>query len=63
MYVRKTKDEYEIQGYYGGQYGWECVTTEETWKEAKEQVKCYRDNEPYSFRIRTKRIPIIDEEE
>lgn len=56
MYKRKTQDEYEIQGNYG--HGWECVTTEENWKAAKEQVRCYRDNEPYSFRIVKKRVPI-----
>ena len=26
--------EYEIQGYYGAQYGFECVTTEETYADA-----------------------------
>ncbi len=54
-YIRKTIDEYEIQGNYG--LGWECVTTEDTWKDAKAQVKCYRENESYSFRIRKKRVP------
>ena len=56
MYIRKTKDEYEIQGNYG--YGWETVTTEETFRAAKEQVKCYRDNEPGSHRIKMVRVPI-----
>ncbi len=56
-YIRKTADEYEIQGYYGATYGYECVTTEETYKAAKEQIKCYRENEPgVSFRIVKKRV-------
>lgn len=58
-YVRKTKDEYEIQGYYGSTYGYETVTTEKTWKEAKAQIKCYRENEPgIDFRIQKKRVRI-----
>jgi len=31
-YQRKTTDEYEIQGNYGYNYGFECVTTEATRK-------------------------------
>lgn len=61
MYVRKTKDEYEIQGYYGGQYGWECVTTEETWKEAMVNLRLCRENEPYPFRCRKKRVPVVQD--
>jgi len=53
-YTRKTYDEYEIQGNYG--YGWEMETAEETYKEAKEQLKCYRENGPGSYRIVKKRI-------
>ena len=56
-YIRKTVDEYEIQGYYGPQYGYEMVTVEETYKDAKAQLKCYRENEPgVSFRIVKKRV-------
>ncbi len=53
-YTRKTADEWEIQGNYG--HGWECVTTEETWKDAKAQVKCYRANESAPFRVVKKRV-------
>lgn len=54
-YKRKTEDEYQIQGKY--QFGWETVTTEETWSAAKAQVKCYRENEPgTAFRIVCKRV-------
>jgi hypothetical protein len=43
-YKRKTVDEYEIQGNYG--QGWECLTAEETHKAAREQLRCYNENEP-----------------
>lgn len=56
-YVRKTEDEYEIQGNYG--FGFELVTTETTWKKAKESIKEYRENEPgTSFKIVKKRVKI-----
>ena len=55
-YVRKTKDEYEIQGDCG--YGWEMETTEETYKAAKAQAKCYRENVNYPIRIVKKRVRI-----
>ena len=53
-YVRKTYDEYEIQGKYG--QSWECETTEPTFKEAKAQAKCYRQNVSYPIRIVKKRV-------
>jgi len=56
-YKRKTRDEYEIQGYING-CGWEVETTEETLKAAKAQAKCYRDNVNYPIRIVKKRIRI-----
>jgi hypothetical protein len=55
-YQRKTQDYFEIQGFYGSQYGWEVVTSEETYKDAKTQIQCYRANEPNtSFRIKKRR--------
>jgi len=42
-YIRKTKDYWEIQGLYC--HGWEAVTAEETWKDARVQLRCYRDHE------------------
>jgi hypothetical protein len=57
MYKRKTVDEYHIQGYYGNQYGYETVTTESNWKDAKEMLKCYRENEKgIPFRIKKVRV-------
>jgi hypothetical protein len=37
MYIRKTEDEWEIQGDYG--QGWECVTAENNRMEARERLK------------------------
>ena len=50
MYVRKTKDVFAVQGNYG--QGWETVTTEDTRKDARVQLQCYRENETqYSHRV------------
>jgi hypothetical protein len=43
--------DYEIQGNY--KFGWEMVTTETNFIEAKKRLREYRDNEPnISFRIK-----------
>ena len=58
-YKRRTKDVWEIQVRYGPEYGYECVTTEDTLVEAMEQLKCYQENEPqYPSRIVKKRVRI-----
>ncbi len=44
MYVRKTRDEYEVEGNYG--YGWEAVTCEDTRSEARARLREYRANDP-----------------
>ena len=44
-YVRKTRDLYAIQGYYGSTYGWEDVTIEESARDAREMLACYNTNE------------------
>jgi hypothetical protein len=51
--IRTTADSWEVQGNYG--HGWECVTAEDTYKEAKERLKEYRENEGGPFRLRLKR--------
>ena len=43
MYTRKTKDVWAIMGNYG--YGWEEIVTENTKKEAIEQLKTYRSDD------------------
>jgi len=40
MYKRKTEDEWELHGDYG--YGDDYILTCEDYKDAKEQLKCYR---------------------
>lgn len=58
MYKRKTTDEYEVQGYYVNQYGWECVVKEETREEARKRLREYNENEPYPHRIIKKRVKV-----
>ena len=43
-YIRKTEDEYDILGDYG--QGLELVTCETNYKDTREQLKIYRENEP-----------------
>jgi hypothetical protein len=45
-YQRKTRDAWEVQGDYGVGFGFECVTTETTFREARDRVREYRENEP-----------------
>ena len=60
VYTRKTTDEYEIQQYTGHQHGWECVTAEATYREAKATRQCYRENQPaYPVRIIKKRVKLV----
>jgi len=40
---------FDVEGKYA--HGWEILTSEETRKEAREQVKCYRANEHGLYRI------------
>jgi hypothetical protein len=59
QYQRKTRDLFDVEGFYSG--GWECVTCEETRKEAQQRRKEYRENEPgTAFRIRKYREVIAD---
>ena len=52
-HTRKTRDIWEVQGNYGFGHGWECVTAEETFREARARLREYRQNEPqYAHRIK-----------
>ena len=54
---RKTRDVWDVQGNYG--QGWETVTAEDTFKEARARLKEYRENEPqYAHRIKLVRESI-----
>ena len=56
-YTRKTEDEYTIQGNYGYGDGWEDLTCYDTRREARENLRLYRENEPqYSHRLITCRV-------
>ena len=59
MYKRKTFDEWVIQQYTGRQYGWEDVCAADTFKEARQLRKEYRENQPeYPVRVKKIRRPI-----
>jgi IS1 family transposase len=54
--IPKTVLEFSIQGNYGG--GFEDVITEDNYKDARTQLKCYNDNEKeYAHRIVKRRVP------
>jgi hypothetical protein len=41
-----------VKGYYGSQYGWEVVTAAENYKEARQLLKDYNENESqYAHKI------------
>lgn len=56
MYVRKTKDRYDIVTNYG--YGWEVEVSEYTLAEAKRTAKEYRYNTNAMIRIEKHREKI-----
>jgi hypothetical protein len=58
MYKRKTADRYDIMTNYGTGYGWECETSEMTYKEAKQRAKEYRENTTALVKIEKHREPI-----
>ena len=61
MYVRKTKDEWGIYGYYYGE--WSLETCADNRKDAKRLLKEYQDNCPEtSFRIICRRVKLSDQE-
>lgn len=58
-YERKTKDVYEIQGYYGIENGWEYLCEEETYTAAMATLKLYNENEmDIQHRIKKRRVKI-----
>ena len=56
-YQRKTRDEFELIGYYDG-YGWDSVVTEDSMKKIKLRLDEYLENDPRPYRIVKNRIPI-----
>jgi hypothetical protein len=61
-YQRKTRDIWNVEQYTGPEYGWEAVCSEDTFKEARERRKEYRENQPeYPVRIKLLRERIQKE--
>jgi hypothetical protein len=59
--TRKTRDIFEVHGDYGYGHGFECVTAEESWTEAKIRLNEYRDNEPgVRFKLVKTREKIVE---
>lgn len=57
-YIRKTYDEWQLQGNYGYGDGWELLCAEDSRKECRERLKEYRENEDGNYRIVCKRVKI-----
>jgi hypothetical protein len=56
-YVRKTRDEYDIEQHWD--QGWEVVCSENTRREARQRLKEYRENQPEApVRIKKRRVKI-----
>lgn len=54
--INKWLKEYVVQGNYGYGHGWEDVTAEETYREARQRLKEYRENSPGAHRLITRRV-------
>lgn len=55
MYKRKTIDLWIVQGNYG--QGWKDVTSSESYKEARQDLKDYIENDKiFSYRLILKRV-------
>jgi hypothetical protein len=59
-YQRKTKTLWFVYVNYGN--GWEHELTEDTWKEAREQLKTYRANCPqYPCKAVARRMKLVED--
>ena len=54
MYIRKTRDEWQLISNYG--YGWEVELTEESKKEIYQRLKEYKENTNGIFKIKKMRV-------
>ena len=57
-YIRKTRDEWQLQGNYGYGDGWECLCAEDSRKDAICRLREYRENEGGNYRVVCKRVKI-----
>lgn len=55
-YKRKTCDRWDLMSNYG--YGWECECSSYTYKEAKDDLRAYRENGGGSYRLEKHREKI-----
>lgn len=63
MYHRKTRDVWHILVNYGHGDGWEHECTEMSWREARDQLRTYRENVPgVAIKARRKRERIDENE-
>lgn len=58
MYIRKTRDRYDIMAYYDSNIGWERETSEDTLSKAKQRLREYRENGVGIYRLEKHREPI-----
>lgn len=52
--INKWSFDYVIQGNYGS--GWDDLTTEETYLDGINQLKCYNENENYPHRLIKRKV-------
>ena len=58
-YQRKTRDVWEVQANYGYGDGWECAAASTSFKDARNDLKAYRENAPqFQYRIKMYREKI-----
>jgi len=59
MYKRRTEDEYQIWANYGYGDGYEEIDCSDNLKDAKINIKLYRENQPqYAYKIIKRRVKI-----
>lgn len=59
-YIQKTQDIWTIQGKYDRITGWEDLTSEDTYKQARQRLKEYNENESgYPHKIVRQRVKIV----
>lgn len=58
-YIRKTRDEWVIEQDFGYGHGWEEVCSADNRREALDDLKSYRENQPkYPVRMRKTRVKL-----
>jgi hypothetical protein len=55
--INGKRTEFIVQGNYGA-HGWEDEAASDTYREAREDLKAYRDNGPGQYRLIRRRVPV-----